>query len=108
MGAIAKEHGKLTKQVRPYQDFLAVQTAVAQAEALLEAEQDPEMRSYAEAELIELRARLDELRRRLEDLLLVDPGEDFDSIILEIRAGTGGDEAALFAGDLYDMYSRYA
>lgn len=48
------------------------------------------------------------MRGRIEELLLVDPGEDFDRIIMEIRAGTGGDEAALFAGDLYDMYTRYA
>jgi peptide chain release factor 1 len=106
--AFAKEHGKLAKQVRPYQDYLAVQKSIAQAEALLASETDEEMRSYAEAELAELRVQLDVLRRRLEDLLLVDPGEDFDSIILEIRAGTGGDEAALFAGDLYDMYTRFA
>ena len=45
---------------------------------------------------------------QLEDFLLVEPGEDFDSVIVEIRAGTGGDEAALFAGDLYDMYTHYA
>jgi len=106
--AVAKEHGKLAKQVRPYEEYLAVQASVGQAEALIASETDADMRSYAEAELVELRARLDVLRRRLEDLLLVDPGEDFDSIILEIRAGTGGDEAALFAGDLYDMYTRYA
>src|SRR5262249_47602145 len=48
------------------------------------------------------------LQTKLEDLLLVDPGEDFGSVIVEIRAGTGGDEAALFAGDLYGMYGYYA
>jgi peptide chain release factor 1 len=75
---------------------------------MLAAEADPEMRAYAEEELTGLRRRHDALRSRLEDLLLVEPGEDFGSIIVEIRAGTGGDEAALFAGDLYGMYTRYA
>jgi peptide chain release factor 1 len=70
-------------------------------------EADPEMRKYAEEELNTLLARERELVGKLEDLVLVG-GEDFDSIIMEIRAGTGGDEAALFAGDLYDMYTHYA
>lgn len=62
----------------------------------------------AEAELLELHPRNAELTARLEDLLLVEPGEDFERLIVEIRAGTGGDEAALFAGDLYEMYTRFA
>src|SRR5262245_66344605 len=66
------------------------------------------MRSLADEYLTSLRARRDALQGRLEDFLLVDPGENFDSLILEIRAGTGGDEAALFAGDLYGMYGYYA
>src|SRR5262249_6969802 len=61
-----------------------------------------------EEEVKTLRTRQQALQSRLEDLLLVDPGEDFRSIIVEIRAGTGGDEAALFAGDLYNMYTHYA
>src|SRR5262249_48470475 len=63
---------------------------------------------YAEEERDQLRAREEALKTRLEDLLLEGPGEDFDSVIVEIRAGTGGDEAALFAGDLYSMYTHYA
>ncbi len=78
-----------------------------QAEALASAETDPEMRQYAEQELAELRNRRGALQSRLEDFLL-DEGETFDSLIVEIRAGTGGDEAALFAGDLYGMYTHYA
>src|SRR5262249_52063056 len=104
----AKEHGSLAKMVRPYQDYLKVSEDVANARALAEGESDPEMRQYAEQELAALNARQQTLQSRLEDLLLVDPGEDFASIILEIRAGTGGDEAALFAGDLYSMYTHYA
>jgi peptide chain release factor 1 len=104
----AKEHGRLARLVKPYLEYQQVSEAVGQAEALLAAETDPEMRSYAEEELAGLRARREALHARLEDQLLIEPGEDFDSIIVEIRAGTGGDEAALFAGDLYGMYTHYA
>src|SRR5439155_7928411 len=76
-------------------------------EALLGAG-DPDMAALAAEELATLRPQRDAFRTRLEDQLLVDPAEDFDSLIMEVRAGTGGDEAALFAGDLYEMYARYA
>jgi len=103
----AKEHGATAKLVKPYLEYRKLSEDVAQAEALVAAESDPEMRQYAEEELQSLRGRQVELTAKLEDLLLVG-GEDYDSVILEIRAGTGGDEAALFAGDLYDMYAHYA
>jgi peptide chain release factor 1 len=102
-----KEHGALAKQVKPYLEFKKLQEDLAHAEALVAAETDPEMRQYAAQELAELRARQDAVRTRLEDSLLAG-GETFASIIMEIRAGTGGDEAALFAGDLYSMYTHYA
>jgi peptide chain release factor 1 len=104
----AKEHGALAKMIKPYVEYQRVTADVAQAEAMAAAEADPEMRRYAEEELLALRARQQALQTRVEDLLLVEPGEDFGSIIMEIRAGTGGDEAALFAGVLYDMYTHYA
>src|SRR5262245_60587664 len=107
-GPLAKEHASLGKLVKPYLEFEQVSESLRQAEALVAAEADPEMRAYAEEEVKSLRQRRDDLKTRVEDLLLVDPAEDFDSLIVEIRAGTGGDEAALFAGDLYDMYTRYA
>ena len=105
---VAKEHGALAKKVKPYLEYQKVSEDIAQAEALLAAESDAEMRGYAEEELTGLRQRQQALASRLEDLLLVEPGEDFSSLIMEIRAGTGGDEAALFAGDLYGMYTHYA
>jgi peptide chain release factor 1 len=105
---LAREHGSLSKIVKPYQEFQRLSADIAQAEVLLEAEKDPEMRSYTEEELGGLRQRWGTLKLKIEDSLLVDPSEDFSSLIVEIRAGTGGDEAALFAGDLYDMYTRYA
>jgi peptide chain release factor 1 len=104
----AKEHGRLARLIKPYLEYKQLNEAVTQAESVLAAESDPDMRSYAEEELAGLRSRQQALHARLEDQLLVDPGEDFDSLIMEIRAGTGGDEAALFAGDLYGMYTHYA
>ena len=103
----AKEHGSLAKMVKPYLEYRKLAAEIQEAEGMA-AETDAEMRRYAEEELLKLRPRQQALQTRLEDLLLVDPAEDFGSIIMEIRAGTGGDEAALFAGDLYSMYTHYA
>jgi peptide chain release factor 1 len=104
----AKEHGATAKLVKPYVEYRQVSDDIRHTEDLIAAETDPEMRLYAQEELAVKRAQRQALQTRLEDLLLVDPGEDYGSIILEIRAGTGGDEAALFAGDLYNMYTHYA
>jgi peptide chain release factor 1 len=104
---VAKEHASLAKMVKPYLEYQDVTRAIAEAEALA-TEADLEMRSLAEEELARLRSQQQVLQGRLEDLLLVDPSEDAASVIMEIRAGTGGDEAALFAGDLYSMYTHYA
>jgi peptide chain release factor 1 len=101
---LAKEHGALQKVVKPYIEFLAVTKEIEQANAMLA---DPEMKALAEEELKGLRERESGLRTRLEDILLMG-GEDYGSLIMEIRAGTGGDEAALFAGDLLRMYTQYA
>ncbi len=103
--AVAKEHGAVAKQVKPYQELLQVEESIRGAEALLA---DPDMAPLAEEELAQLRPRREVLQAKVEDQLLVDPAEDFDTLIVEIRAGTGGDEAALFAGNLYEMYTRYA
>jgi peptide chain release factor 1 len=103
----AKEHGALAKLVKPYLEFKKLTEDITETEGLA-AEPDPDIRKYAEEELTHLRSRHDALKNRLEELLLIDPNEDFDSVIVEIRAGTGGDEAALFAGDLYEMYTHYA
>lgn len=103
----AKEHGSLAKMVHPYLEYQKVAADVAQAESLLASESDDDMRRMVEEELVTLRPKLQALTTRLEDLLLVE-GEDYGSIIMEIRAGTGGDEAAIFAGDLYDMYTHFA
>ncbi|MFO0880928.1 MAG: peptide chain release factor 1 [Gemmataceae bacterium] len=103
---VAKEHGALTRKVRPYQEYLKLLQDIAATQELCSAEADEELRTVATEELRTLQERREALMTRLEDFLL--SGEDdYDSIIVEIRAGTGGDEAALFAGDLFDMYSHY-
>ncbi len=107
-GPLAKEHASLGKLVKPYLEFEQISKSLQQAEAMVAAESDPEMKAYAEEEVNVLRRRQQDLKTRVEDMLLVDPAEDFSSLIVEIRAGTGGDEAAIFAGDLYEMYTRYA
>jgi peptide chain release factor 1 len=104
---VAKEHGALAKQVKPYLEYQQLLRDLQQAEELAAADGDPEMQQLARQEVATLTGRRDALRSRLEDFLLAD-GETFASLIMEIRAGTGGDEAALFAGDLYAMYTHYA
>src|ERR1700730_6756096 len=104
----AKEHGSLAKLVKPYLEYIQIAEEVRHTEELIAGETDVDMRQYAEEELAAKRVQQKILQTRLEDMLLVDPGEDYGSIIMEIRAGTGGDEAALFAGDLYNMYTHYA
>ncbi len=107
--AIAKEHGRLVKQIKPYEEYIKLNTDIAQAEEMLAIidEKDAEMISYTRLEITEMTVRRDALQIKLEDYLL-QGDENYDSIIVEIRAGTGGDEAALFAGDLYTMYTYYA
>ncbi len=106
--ALAKEHGALTRMTKPYLEYKKVDEELQQADSLLQSpDLDEEMKALAEEESKTLRERHQALTSRLEDLLLGE-GEDFESIIIEIRAGTGGDEAAIFAGDLYAMYGYYA
>ena len=104
---VAKEHGALAKVVKSYIEYQQLDRSIRDAEAML-AGDDADMRSLAEAEVDELRPMRDALHAKIENQLLVDPSEDFARLIVEIRAGEGGDEAALFAGDLYEMYTRYA
>ena len=105
---LAKEHGRLAKMIKPYGEYLKLSKDLASAEAMLQAaDGDADMAAMVRDEIASLKPRKEEMHSRLEDLLLGE-GEDFDSIIVEIRAGTGGDEAALFAGDLYQMYGYFA
>jgi peptide chain release factor 1 len=105
---LAKELGSLSKQVRPYIHFKELIAEIETLTADAAKETDPEMKQMMDEEIALKTKEKNELQSKIEDMLLVDPGEDFDSIIVEVRAGTGGDEASLFAGDLFNMYSRYA
>ncbi|WP_192456982.1 peptide chain release factor 1 [Musicola keenii] len=102
---LSREYAQLTDITRCFQRWQQAQDDIATAEMLLD---DPEMREMAQDELREARAAGDTLEQQLKVLLLPRDPDDERSCFLEIRAGTGGDEAALFAGDLFRMYSRYA
>ncbi|MCA9772468.1 MAG: peptide chain release factor 1, partial [Myxococcales bacterium] len=104
---VAREHASLREVVEAYRALRKVREEIAQSEAIL-TEGDAEMRELAREELKALQERDDALAEELKVLLLPKDPNDERDVFLEIRAGTGGDEASLFAGDLYRMYSRYA
>jgi peptide chain release factor 1 len=105
IAALGREYAELRPVVAQIDLWRALRRDLAEAEALLS---DPEMRSLAEEELPQLRARLPEVERALQLSLLPRDAADSRPAMIEIRPGTGGDEAALFAGDLLRMYQRYA
>ncbi len=104
----AKAHQELEEVVATYREYKRVCRELEETKELLEEEADPELRELAASELAELKARKEELEERLKILLLPKDPRDEKNVIMEIRAGTGGEEAALFAADLFRMYSRYA
>lgn len=103
--AVAKEFSSLGKLVGRYKHYVQTEKEVAGAQTLLA---DPDLRDVARDELAALAPRLETAESQLLDMLLVEPEEEHDSLIMEIRAGTGGEEAGLFARDLFEMYKRYA
>ncbi|WDR04713.1 peptide chain release factor 1 [Devosia rhodophyticola] len=103
----SKEHAELAPIVGPIVTYKKAQSDLAEAEALMKSG-DPEMREMAESEVYALRESIEKLVDEIRILLLPRDEADDKSVILEIRGGTGGDEAALFAGDLFRMYERYA
>ena len=105
---MAKEYAELTPVVEAVEELRAVNAEIAGLDELVAGEDDAEMRELAEDERAGLAERLPELEHRLKLLLLPRDEADARNAILEVRAGTGGDEAALFAADLYRMYQRYA
>src|SRR6266478_369180 len=102
---LSREHAELEPVVELFSRYRDAEQDVAEAQELLA---DPEMKTYAEGEIKAGRERLAALESELQKLLLPKDPNDERNIFLEIRAGTGGDESALFAGDLFRMYSRYA
>ncbi|WP_367395425.1 peptide chain release factor 1 [Pantoea sp. Ep11b] len=103
--ALSREYAQLTDVSRCFRDWQQVQDDIDTAQQMLD---DPEMRDMAQEELQEAREKSDALAQQLQVLLLPKDPDDERACFVEVRAGTGGDEAAIFAGDLFRMYSRYA
>ncbi len=104
----AKAHSEISSIVEKYREFKDLKKGIAESKAVLIDEKDPEMRAYAQEELDRLEARVGGVEEELKVLLLPKDPNDEKNIILEIRAGTGGDGATLFAAELFRMYDRYA
>ncbi|MFW6274004.1 MAG: peptide chain release factor 1 [Halanaerobium sp.] len=105
---LLKKHAKLKKIVEKYKEYKEVKKEIEEAEEMIELDDDPDVQELAEMEIEELQPKMERLEERLPIMLLPDDPNDEKNVIVEIRAGAGGDEAALFAADLYRMYSRYA
>lgn len=103
----SREYSELEELVAAWQRYRDIETNMDEAEQLSR-DSDADMRELAEMELSEGRERLEELDIELKRLLVPKDPDDGRGVFLEVRAGTGGDEAAIFAGDLFRMYSRYA
>ncbi|MEH6455496.1 MAG: peptide chain release factor 1 [Cocleimonas sp.] len=103
--ALSMEYSQLEPVVLEYKNYVQIMDDKSTAEEMLE---DPELKEMAREELSEIKDSLEALELNLQKLLLPTDPHDNSNIFLEVRAGTGGDEAAIFAGDLFRMYSRYA
>jgi peptide chain release factor 1 len=103
----AKGHSELADVVAKYREWKDASSQLDQARAML-ADSDPEMREMANAEVVRLEPKLIEIEEELKVLLLPKDPNDEKNVVLEIRAGTGGDEATLFAAEIFRMYSRFA
>ena len=106
--ALMKEHKRLLPIVEKYNEYEKYSAQQAEAKELLDTEKDRELRELAEAEYLEAKEKLETISDELKILLLQRDEKDDKYVIVEIRAGAGGDEAALFAGSLYRMYTMYA
>ena len=103
-----KEHSDLEPIVMKYREYTNVLNSIKESKEILQEESDEELRELAKMELSELEDQVEPLESELKILLLPKDPNDEKNVIVEIRGGAGGDEAALFAGDLFRMYSRYA
>ena len=104
---IAKQHRDLDSVVEKFREYKQVTQGIADAKAMME-ESDTELRAMAEEELLKLEERAPSIEEELKILLLPKDPNDEKNVIIEIRAGTGGDEASLFAAEMFRMYSRFA
>jgi len=103
---IAKEHSELVEPVTRFREWKSVDDSLQQARGML-AERDPDLRAMAEEEVGRLEPELARIEEQIRVLLLPKDPNDEKNVVLEIRAGTGGDEATLFAAEIFRMYSRY-
>ncbi|MCX5856718.1 MAG: peptide chain release factor 1 [Deltaproteobacteria bacterium] len=103
----AKEHADLYDLVEAFQEYEGIARQIDEGQSLLR-ENDEELKAIVKEEMPQLREQLNQLEERLKRLLLPKDPNDDRNVLLEIRAGTGGDEAGLFVGDLFRMYARYA
>jgi peptide chain release factor 1 len=107
MAAAAREHGSLAKLAGKYRQFKKINAEISEATEMLNGD-DAEMSELAEAELPGLKKKREKLWQELLDMTVGGEDANRTRCVMEIRAGTGGEEAALFAGDLYDMYKKHA
>jgi peptide chain release factor 1 len=105
---LGRHLAELGEIVTPFREYRAASEQASEARALAEAEQDPEMARFLLEEAGSAQARADELRARLEELLVPKDPNDAKDVVVEIRAGAGGQEAALWAGTLLEMYRHAA
>ncbi len=104
----AKAHSEVAPIVERYREYKDLQRGIAESKAMVAEESDPELRAMAEEELARLEPRLQATEEEIKLLLLPKDPNDERNVILEIRAGTGGDESSLFAAEMFRMYTRYA
>jgi peptide chain release factor 1 len=104
----AKAHSELSQIVDKYREYKDLQRGIEESKAMLAEESDADLRAYAQEELTRLEERLAAAEGELKILLVPKDPNDEKNVVLEIRAGTGGDEATLFAAEMFRMYSRYA
>lgn len=105
---LMREHAEITPIVEAYREYKQVREAIAEAKEILTDGSDEELRELAKMELPDLEKRIEELAVELKKLLLPKDPNDEKNVILEIRAGAGGDEAGLFAAELLRLYTRYS
>ena len=104
----AKAHAEIAPVVEKYREYKDLKRGIEESKALVASEDDAAMRAYAQEELTQLETRLATVEQDLKTLLLPKDPNDEKNVVLEIRAGTGGDEASLFAAEVFRMYTRYA
>ncbi len=107
MIAVQREYGGLQKIAHAVRDYYDREADIEAAQMMLAEETDEDAKAYAQAELDELLEKQEKLKADLEDLAAAGDSITYGGLIMEIRAGTGGDEAGIFAGDLYEMYKRF-